>query len=227
LRHLISLSGYNLIVSSTRLVMISLYVKTHNKTGLKYFGKTKSKNVHQYTGSGVYWRRHLNVHGKDYSTEIIAQFSEDQFEKLNEFAVNFSVENNIVASEEWANFTIETGLDGNSLAKERHPMWGRRGKDHQRYGKPLSEESRKRMSAAQKGRIITDEMKRKISQTLKGSVLSPEVRKKIGESVKGKNKGELSSCFGRHWYTNGKDNVFSFECPEEYRRGRTLPKKSQ
>lgn len=205
--------------------MISLYVKTHNKTGLKYFGKTKNKNVHAYSGSGVYWKRHLEKHGKDYTTEIVAQFSEDQLEEITKFATDFSIKNDIVDSKEWANFTIETGLDGNSLSKERHPMWGKTGKDHQRYGKPLSEESRRRMSKAQKGRIITDEMKRKISEKLKGNVIPHDVRIKIGLSVKGKNKGELSPNYGKKWYTNGEDNVMAFECPEGYCKGRTLPKR--
>jgi hypothetical protein len=194
--------------------MISLYIKTHNSTGLRYFGKTKLEDAHKYTGSGVYWLRHLRSHGKDYTTEVVAQFSEDQLEELNEFAINFSIENNIVESKNWANFTIETGLDGNSLAKERHPMWGKRGKDHQRYGKPLTDESRKRMSEAQKGRVITDEMKRKISETLTGSVIPPEVRKKISEAMK-----------GRRWYTNGEHNVLSYECPEGYHKGCTQHRK--
>lgn len=207
--------------------MISLYVKTHNATGLKYFGKTKLEDVHSYTGSGVYWKRHLNVHGRDYTTEIVAQFSENQVEELKTFATQFSIRNNIVKSKEWANFTIETGLDGNSLAKERHPMWGKTGKDHQRYGKPLSEESRKRMSKAQKGRIITQEAREKISEKLKGTVISEEVKTKISRSLQGKTKGELNGNYGKGWFTNGTDNIMAFECPEGYYKGRTLPKKSK
>ena len=38
--------------------MIYLYKKTHNKTGLKYLGKTISKDPYTYSGSGVYWTRH-------------------------------------------------------------------------------------------------------------------------------------------------------------------------
>jgi hypothetical protein len=207
--------------------MISLYVKTHNVTGLKYFGKTKLEDVHSYTGSGVYWKRHLNVHGRNYTTEIVAQFSENQVEELKTFATQFSIRNNIVKSKEWANFTIETGLDGNSLAKERHPMWGKTGRDHQRYGKPLSEESRERMSKAQKGRIITREAREKISEKLKGTVISEEIRTKISRSLQGKTRGELNGNYGKGWFTNGTNNIMAFECPEGYYKGRTLPKKSK
>lgn len=204
--------------------MITLYVKTHNKTGLKYFGKTKQKNVHSYTGSGVYWKRHLEKYGRDYTTEVVAQFSEDQLKELKEFAINFSIKHNIVDSDEWANFTIEDGLDGNGLKGSRHPMWGKRGKNHQRYGKPISEESRERMSNAQKGRIITPEARKKIRQKLLGANLAEETKKKLRESLKGKNKGEKNGNYGKSWFTNGVDSIMAFEAPEGYRKGRIVSK---
>ena len=36
-----------------------LYVKTHNVTGLKYFGKT-TRNPLTTNGSGVYWKSHID-----------------------------------------------------------------------------------------------------------------------------------------------------------------------
>ncbi|NBP02041.1 MAG: hypothetical protein EBU90_18305 [Proteobacteria bacterium] len=99
---------------------IHLYIKTHNKTGLKYFGKTVSKDPYKYKGSGVYWNKHLEKHGNDVSTEIIASFLDKNECKL--FAKEFSIKNNIVESLEWANLKIEE-LDGgwthiNSLSKQ-------------------------------------------------------------------------------------------------------------
>lgn len=54
---------------------IYLYKKTHNKTGLQYLGKTKSKDPHKYKGSGVYWTSHIKKHGYDVTTEILRECS--------------------------------------------------------------------------------------------------------------------------------------------------------
>jgi len=38
--------------------LLTLYKKTHRKTGLKYLGYT-SQDPFRYIGSGKYWRRHF------------------------------------------------------------------------------------------------------------------------------------------------------------------------
>jgi len=93
-----------------------LYVKTHNVTGLKYFGKTTS-NRKRYRGSGHYWVRHINKHGYDVTTEILGYFT-DQDECVK-FATDFSIANNIVDSNDWANERIENGLDGGDTTSSK------------------------------------------------------------------------------------------------------------
>ena len=85
--------------------MITLYIKTHRITGLKYFGYTTRKDVDQYKGSGIYWRQHIKKHGNDANTEIVAVF--ENIDEASSFAINFSKENNIVKSDEWANLMEE------------------------------------------------------------------------------------------------------------------------
>ena len=34
------------------------------------------------------------------------------------------------------------------------------------------------------------------------------------------NKGKANPAYGRHWYTNGKDNKYTYECPKGYYKGR-------
>lgn len=91
---------------------IYLYVKTHNKTGMKYLGKTCKENVHEYPGSGKRWLRHLNKHGYDYSTEIL--FSTDDPELFKEKALEYSNYFNVVDSNEWANLMEESGTGGDN-----------------------------------------------------------------------------------------------------------------
>lgn len=95
---------------------IYLYHKRHRKTGLNYFGKTKGHNPIGYLGSGVYWRAHLNKHGEDVETVQLWEFN--NIEDCNEFAINFSIKNNIVESKEWANLCIEDGIGGGDVLSQ-------------------------------------------------------------------------------------------------------------
>ena len=90
-----------------------LYIKQHNITGLKYFGKTVKTNVLNYKGSGKLWSRHLKKHGNNIST-IWYQLFEDK-EELIAYAIKFSIEHDIVNSNDWANLKIEDGLCGGGV----------------------------------------------------------------------------------------------------------------
>ena len=94
----------------------------------------------------------------------------------------------------------------------------------------LSEETKKKLSEINKGRVLTKEWKKKISDAQKGvkrrpnkklfgHSVSEETRKKISEKTKGR-KGVISTL-GMHWYTDGINDVLSYDCPERYHKGRT------
>ena len=85
---------------------IYLYVKTHNKTGLKYLGKT-TQNPFAYLGSGIDWKIHLKEHGEDYTTEILKECKNNK--ELSEWGRYYSGLYNVVESKEWANRIPETG----------------------------------------------------------------------------------------------------------------------
>ena len=88
----------------------------------------------------------------------------------------------------------------------------------------VSEDTKKKLSEANKGennsmfgKHHTEDTKKKISEANKGKKLSEETRKKLSEAAKNmseetKNKIGASSI-GRHWYNNGKENKFCYECP--------------
>lgn len=90
---------------------IYLYLKTHNKTGLKYIGQT-TRDPFKYNGSGKYWKRHLKKHGNDVSTEILLKTNDEK--ELKEAGLYYSDLWDIVNSENFANLTTEEGQGGNN-----------------------------------------------------------------------------------------------------------------
>lgn len=90
-------------------MIIYLYHKKHKITGLNYFGKTKQDPL-SYDGSGVYWSDHLRKHGRLIETVKVWKFND--LSECSKFAIDFSLKNNIVESNDWANLCIENGLDG-------------------------------------------------------------------------------------------------------------------
>jgi hypothetical protein len=85
----------------------TLYVKTHNLTGLKYLGQTSKTDPHKYTGSGKYWLKHLKKHGSNYSTEILCEFEFKN--QVDNMGLYYSKLWNVVESNEWANLKPESG----------------------------------------------------------------------------------------------------------------------
>lgn len=86
-----------------------------------------------------------------------------------------------------------------------------------------SEDTRRKISEAHKGKHLSDEHRRKISEgnkgkagywegkvgPMKGKQHSDETRRKISEASKGK-----------HWFTNGKIDIRAKECPSGFVPGR-------
>lgn len=100
-----------------------------------------------------------------------------------------------------------------------------------------SEETRKKMSNTHKGKKLSEEHKQKIREKHAdvsgennpmhgrrkelnpwfGRKHSEETRKKMSES----HKGEKNHNYGKRWFTDGKNNVFRYNCPEGFVAGRT------
>ena len=76
--------------------------------------------------------------------------------------------------------------------------------EHNSLHKP-SEESKKKMSEARKGKHLGKD------NSFYGKHHSEESKKRMSEANK-----------GRHWYNNGKENRFCFECPDGFVTGRLL-----
>jgi hypothetical protein len=195
---------------------IYLYVKTHNKTGLKYLGKTESTDPHKYPGSGTYWKHHLKKHGKDYTTEIIKECKSK--EEFSMWGLYYSSLWDVVESLEWANLKEETGDARGKLSLAsrkkisdsgtgREP-WNkgivgfRAGVEHHFYGKTRSDEDRTNISNGRKnGKYITPfaghqhsiESKEKIKSARALQVITKESRIKTADKLRGK-KQALLAC---------------------------------
>ncbi len=152
--------------------MFYLYIKTHNKTGLKYLGKTSREDPYSYKGSGIIWSRHLKKYGNDVTTQIllVTEFKEE----LKQTGIFFSNFWNIVKSEEWANLTIEEGQGGNT--------WDKRGRF-------VSEETKLKQSLSRKGKPKSDLTKLRMKKPK-----SSEHKVKIGDKLKNR-KRPTEVCF--------------------------------
>jgi hypothetical protein len=152
---------------------IYLYVKTHNKTGLKYLGKT-TKDPHTYLGSGVDWKLHLKEHGEEHSTEIIRECQSNQ--ELNEWGRYYSNLWNVADSLEWANRIPETGGGGNHT-EERKELF--RQQQLGRKKPPRTDEHKKKLGDSLRNRIRPE-----LSAKLTGRKLSDTHIKNTSAGVK-------------------------------------------
>lgn len=153
-----------------------LYIKQHTITGKLYFGKTVS-NPEKYLGSGRYWKKHINKHGKEYVVNLWYCLFYDK-QTLIDLARTFSIQNNIVESLDWANEIIENGVDGGSTPGCGNGVFGKKIINR----KPIRDESKLKMSNSKKNRdqlygpyIPTPADKIKISETLKLKYKSGEI----------------------------------------------------
>lgn len=206
-----------------------LYVKIHNKTGLKYFGKTTANDPYKYKGSGTRWNNHLKVHGKDISTEIIGYYTDK--EECLRVAIKFSIENNIVESDDWANLKEER-LDGgwDHLTKEQLSLngsfSGKKCKDLNLGVFSLSYEE-----TLENLKVARETLKQIYGVDSIFSILNKnkefnENKKKIFNEIKHQ-QGEKNSQFGTMWICNlelreNKKIKSNEQIPEGWIKGRKM-----
>lgn len=140
--------------------MTYLYIKQHKVTGKLYFGKTK-KHPEVYHGSGTYWKKHLKKHGMHIETLWWCFFPD--VNQCSEFAVSFSIINNIVSDISWANQMIEDGINGQGSP-----------------GRILSDETKQKISIGNTGKRYSKEQNLKKGRS--GNLNSMFGTSRTGES---------------------------------------------
>lgn len=95
--------------------MFRLMIKTHRTTGYKYLCVTTKEDYEGYCGSGVRWRKHLQAHGFDVSTEVLFEHHsrDDIFKHV---CLYYSDVYDVVNSSEWANLILEDGNTGSAFS---------------------------------------------------------------------------------------------------------------
>lgn len=164
---------------------IYLYLKTHKKSGLKYFGKT-IRDPFRYKGSGKRWLNHLKVHGNDVNTEIL--FESSDIDECTKFAINYSLKNNIVNNPLYANLIEET-LTGGDTSHTINFQKSRSVMSHKAKKRATSEKM-SIVASFNKGVPKSEKHKVNISKSLIGREVPDSVGKKISESKKGRPNGK-------------------------------------
>lgn len=163
-----------------------LYLK-ESPLGLKYLGKT-TRSPFEYSGSGLYWKRHLKKHNfknSDIKTTILFEsFSKDE---LRLKGIYYSELYDIVSSNEWANIRPETGDGGDTSGSPNYKKppvfigdknWTTHMSDSQR--EKFSERMRGDLNPAKR-----DDVKHKISIANKGKKRTDDVKQSISNRVTG------------------------------------------
>lgn len=99
---------------------IYLLIKEHANTGLKYLCKhvaSSFSECEKYSGSGIYWKRHLKEHGNNVITKCL--FVTEDEKEFRKIAKKYSLEYNVTNSKEWANLCDEEGQGGNTVVDKK------------------------------------------------------------------------------------------------------------
>jgi len=157
-----------------------IYKTTNLVNGKQYIGMD-SKNNPNYLGSGSYLKRAIKKYGKqNFKKEILETCSSHvELIQREEYWLNYydagnnpifyNAHNHSYGSPKLSEDVIEKIRIANS------------GVNHSHYGKPKSEETKRKIANANRGRIPSEETRKKLSDAGRKRIQSEETRKKLSE----------------------------------------------
>lgn len=187
--------------------MYKVYKLTNNINQKIYFGVTSAKNPKDRWNEK--YRHNLILHNdiitlgfNNFNKEIINEFESKEDALLLESQLIEKYKSYI--PDNGYNILSKKGYNSNQnylnkLSKrnkgENNPMYGKSWTENQKLnsnfkGHKHTDETKKKISDANKGKIISNETKIKISNALKNRQFSEETRKKMSNSKKGKKMSE-------------------------------------
>lgn len=171
-------------------------------SNIYYFCKSVRQDILKYKGSGTKWK---NIIKKNNSEKIQTIWVSEWYydvQEIHDIALHFSIENDIVNSDSWANLVPEWGIDSytragskdseetrkkKSIARtgDKNPMYGKTDVNSPHYGKTHDSETKKKQSdGLKKYNLIRPKSHcENISKSLKGNL------KLIERSTGDKNPG--------------------------------------
>lgn len=203
------------------------YIKQHTLSGLKYFGKTTNLTATngRYRGGGMYWKNHIKTHGVKYVETIWKSKIFTDKNKCIEFGLAFSKLHNIVDSNEWANLEPENGINGFVP-----------GAPSALKGRSLTEEHKKKIAEATKGRIAPNKglpsplkgkespLKGRTDRAIKGKPSPKKGLPNPGASIAMKGKSKKKVTCPNCSTTGGVNNMYRyhFNNCKSVKQGETL-----
>ena len=193
--------------------MYCIYKITNLINGKTYIGQHKYKDINDsYMGSGVLLHRAFEKYGKkNFKKEVL--YSSIKYKETVDDMERFAIAKERTIGK--AEYNIADGGEGGcgkhseETKRKISKSWdydkhfteetkkkmseAHKGKPSWNKGKHHSDDTKKRISEANKGHSVTKETKRKISKANKGKHLSEEAKRKISKVHKGKpswNKGK-------------------------------------
>ena len=208
-------------MSDTLRDKMGIYQIVNLVDGKKYIGssnnlrvrkRTHFSNLRNNNHYNYYLQRAFNKHGEDnFSFEVIELVNtiEELLPREQYYIELYQVCNrdkgyNLIVDAVRGKTSLETRIKMSKnhadVSGSKNPNYGKKGKLNHNYGKPRSEETKRKISLANKGRIHSEEAKLKMSLAKKGSN-HPNYNKHHSEKTKLKmslaHKGSKNPMYGK------------------------------
>ena len=187
-----------------------IYKHTNKINGKSYIGQTKNPKmrwrVEGYKYCRKFYKAILKYGWDNFTHEILKECKESDVDYWESYYIKLYDTIN-------KGYNLESGGCANkTVSEETKALISEAGKRRKGYRKgipawnkgiKMSEEYRKKLSEAHKGkqtgRITSEETKRKISEAQIGKIVSDETRKRLSEAHKGKPSNNKGKTFSEEW----------------------------